>query len=382
MEDITSLKKQIENLKIENEELKSDKNIVRITLKEQEDYQESQIRFRTIFEHSRLGNKLISKDLKITQLNPAMVALLGYENKEEIIGTRILDYAPAEFHHDWKKLQIKLWELKTPSFTLETCLKKKDGSTIWCNVTSILFKDQGETFGYTIIEDISEQKTLRLQKEQSEIFQVTLNTQEEERRRISESLHNGLGQLLYGTKLSIDYLTVKLAVENPKQFQTSKEYAAKLLTDSINNVRRISHELIPSILIDFGLEAAIKDICNQLQSGGIHFDCKVSVGDVKLDNFVELAVFRTAQELMLNIVKHAKATQANVKVQVAGSDVIIAVRDNGQGIEATRHNKPGIGLSSIRNKIDLLKGSLTIESAPEKGTFIEVRLPHQIHDKL
>jgi PAS domain S-box-containing protein len=377
MEDITLLKKQIEDLKNEIQELKSDKNSVRVTIKEQLDYQESQTRFRTIFEHSRLGNKIISSDLKILQVNPSMVKLLGFEEKNEIIGTRILDYAPEEFHHDWKTLQTKLWEMSIPSFTLETCLNKKDGSTIWCNVTSILFKDNGETYGYTIIEDVSQQKLLSLEKKQSDIFKVTLNTQEEERRRISESLHNGLGQLLYGAKLSIESLTQKIAVENSRQFQNLKEYAVRLLTDSINDVRRISHELMPSILIDFGLKDAIESLCYQLK-GKTHFNCHVTLDGAQLDNFVELAVFRTVQELMLNIIKHAKATESTVNVKVEGIYAIINVRDNGRGMDTSQKDKQGIGLSSIRNKVDLLKGDLIIESLPGKGTSIEVRLPHHI----
>jgi len=95
-------------------------------LSEDQQYQESQIRFRTVFEASRLGNKIISSELKILQLNPAMVALLGYQNKDEIIGTAIFDYAPPECHKDWRFLQEKLWQKATPSFSLETCLQRKD----------------------------------------------------------------------------------------------------------------------------------------------------------------------------------------------------------------------------------------------------------------
>jgi PAS domain S-box-containing protein len=164
--DIEVLKKDIEALKKENAILRSNKKSVRITHEEEADYRESQVRFRTIFENSRLGNKIIGRDLKIIQLNASMVALLGYDKKEDIIGTPILNYSPPEFHEDWTTFHTKLWDLNIPSFHLETCLKKKDGKIIWCSVTSILFQDQGETLGYTIIEDISEQHRLRKHKEE------------------------------------------------------------------------------------------------------------------------------------------------------------------------------------------------------------------------
>lgn len=103
--------------------------------------------------------------MKILQVNSALVALLGYEKKEEIIGTYILDYTPPEFYDHWHTLQVKLWSLNVPSLSFETCLRKKDGSIIWCNVTSILFQDQGNTMGYTIIEDISLQHEAKKHKE-------------------------------------------------------------------------------------------------------------------------------------------------------------------------------------------------------------------------
>lgn len=165
MEDTKSLKKEVAKLKAEIDVLKSKKNSSALRSQDEE-YQESQVRFRTVFERSRLGNKIISNELKILQVNSAMVALLGYDNKEEIIGTVILDYAPVDCHKDWRFLQQKLWQRATPSFSLETCLQRKDGTIIWCQVTSILFPDKGETLGYTIIEDITEKYNLRTQREE------------------------------------------------------------------------------------------------------------------------------------------------------------------------------------------------------------------------
>lgn len=161
MDDLQALKTEVTQLKKKIASLKA----YAVHSQELEDYNESQGRFRTVFECSRLGNKIINADLVILQINPAMVALLGYERKEEIVGTKIMDYTPKEFQHHWKVLQENLWDKNTPSFSLETCLRKKDGSVIECQVTSILFQDKGETLGYTIIEDITEQNTLRSQKE-------------------------------------------------------------------------------------------------------------------------------------------------------------------------------------------------------------------------
>ncbi|WP_342644639.1 PAS domain S-box protein [Mucilaginibacter sp. CSA2-8R] len=214
-------------------------------------------------------------------------------------------------------------------------------------------------------------------EQQQQIFKVTLNTQEEERRRISESLHNGLGQLLYAAKLSMSMVNAEVAAVNPEQFNISHRYTEQLLLDAINESRRISHELMPTVLAEFGLKAAIQDICEQLQDG-VRFRCQVLLYNVKLDNYLELAVFRTVQELMINVIKHASATHATVQVKARNGEVSVTVQDNGKGLTVNNQNKPGIGLSSIRSKAELLKGTVEIWSEPGQGTKIEVRFPYQL----
>ncbi len=85
--------------------------------------------------------------------------MLGYP-EEEIIGTKIVSFAHPDFVHHWHELQETLWTRQIPSFQLETCLVTKGGATLWCQVTSIIFRDNGATLGYTIVEDISKRKAL------------------------------------------------------------------------------------------------------------------------------------------------------------------------------------------------------------------------------
>jgi PAS domain S-box-containing protein len=159
----------IKSLKSENEVLKKEVSSMKFLAAtealgnstEHRDNKESRGRFKTVFESSNLGNKIISSDLKILQVNPALVTLLGYDSKEDIIGTRILDYSPRDHQHHWQTLQEHLWTHASSSFSLETTLIKKDGSVIWCQVNSILFQDKGETLGYTTIQDITTHYRLR-----------------------------------------------------------------------------------------------------------------------------------------------------------------------------------------------------------------------------
>jgi len=210
--------------------------------------------------------------------------------------------------------------------------------------------------------------------QQLEIFKVTIATQEEERRRISESLHNGLGQLLYAIKMSMNNLSFNSSTEKPNEFHKAKKYTEDLLADAIRSTRRISHTLSPIILEDFGLKTALEAICDQLESS-TKFRCNVAPGNSFVDKSLELAVFRTVQELMVNTAKHSEATDAYVEVKCDDNNLSIVVRDNGIGFDAEKNGEGGIGLASIRSRVKLLKGSFLITSPLEGGTTIIVKLP-------
>jgi PAS domain S-box-containing protein len=210
--------------------------------------------------------------------------------------------------------------------------------------------------------------------QQLEIFRVTLRTQEEERRRISESLHNGLGQILFATRISMNHLSKEKAVSDPEKFEKSKDYTEHLLTRAIWESRNISHELMPTTLDTFGLRSAIDDVCKQL-SDSIQFKCEYNGVEMRLEKYLELAIYRTVQELMLNVVKHAEATSAEVQVNINSDEIQIRVSDNGRGMKEALYTESGIGLSSISSKIKLLSGTVDIKSVPGNGTDVIVHIP-------
>ncbi|WP_336829260.1 CheR family methyltransferase [Sphingobacterium multivorum] len=221
----------------------------------------------------------------------------------------------------------------------------------------------------------AEEKLRRIEAEQQlEIFRVTLRAQEEERRRISESLYNGLGQLLYGIKINVTYINRKKALEDPAEYDRSKAFTEELITQAIKESRNISHELMPSTLEQFGLRSAINDIAEQL-NGSVSFHCEYSDLGIRLEKYLELAVFRTVQELMLNVVKHAGATFARVNVSIDNDAIYILVSDNGNGINEKEETKTGIGLSSIRSKVKLLNGTVKINSVIDTGTEVIIEIP-------
>jgi PAS domain S-box-containing protein len=171
------------SLEVENQALRAEiawlqaERVEKAVHKELADaYQYSQRRFRTIFEHSPLGHKIIAPDLTIIEANPAMAALLGLPSPEHLVGRRIVEFAHPDKQADWARLQEALWSHHLPWFALETCLLRPDGSSFWCRVTSVLFPDArvGEC-GFSTLEDITARKQLeeRAQQHTQQLHEAT-----------------------------------------------------------------------------------------------------------------------------------------------------------------------------------------------------------------
>jgi len=178
--------------------------------------------------------------------------------------------------------------------------------------------------------------------------------------------------VLYGVKTTLERLNLddfNALEENTNILNRSKE----LLGMCIQESRKISHELMPSILEDFGLKVSVKDICNQLK-GKTHFNCTFSNVDVPMDKYVQLAVYRIVQELSLNIMKHADASLAHIDISIINDQIHIMAKDNGKGFERDNFKTKGIGLKTIESKVKLLNGKITIASKP-KETIIRIQLP-------
>jgi len=197
-----------------------------------------------------------------------------------------------------------------------------------------------------------------------------LDAQEEERRRISESLYIVIGQRLYATKLNMD----QVALQAPKK---PIETVKKLLNQAIDETRRVSHELVPILLKDFGLKEALLDLCSKYDNSSFRISCQVNGLQQRLETYQEVALYRISQELINNIVKHAQANSASLRLSTQEKNVLLQVRDNGKGFNPETGQTKGIGLRSIKDRVKLLNGTFSI-TKPEtgNGTLIAIRKPH------
>jgi two-component system NarL family sensor kinase len=205
-----------------------------------------------------------------------------------------------------------------------------------------------------------------------EIFKACISTEEEERKRVAEDLRNGIGQLLYAVKINLKEVGSARAINNPMGFQQSIQYTDKILGEAITEIRRLSHQMTPSILEDFGLAETINELCKQVSSE-IKINCKMIGLESRFANYFEVSVYRIIQELLLNAVRHAEASEVNVELKLSEAWLNVIVNDNGLGFIPEEAIKKGLGLARLLNKVSLLNGSSKIEC--DHGTKVFISLP-------
>jgi signal transduction histidine kinase len=145
--------------------------------------------------------------------------------------------------------------------------------------------------------------------------------------------------------------------------------ALEMLDQSISELRRVAHHIMPESLMRYGLKVALEDFCHVIP--GAHFQY---IGEnLRLDNRLEILIYRCAYELINNAVKHAQATAINVQLMIDDGVISLTVLDNGIGFDP-QTIKSGIGLENIRNRLAVYNGKINIHSAPEKGTEISIEI--------
>ena len=223
-----------------------------------------------------------------------------------------------------------------------------------------------------------EADNLRLRlTQQRALFEAVQDAQEAERKRMAESLHNGIGQTLYATKLRLDQLHAPLLAADAALVAARNE-ANRLLSEAIRQTRALSHELVPMALEKFGLAAALQDIGSNMSTPRLHLRCVVQLDEDAgpLPPALQMALYRMAQELAQNIVKHARgATAASLELETTPGWALLRAEDNGAGFAAPPAERSGLGLRSICDRVALLGGQLQMGSAPAGGAYVRIRIP-------
>ena len=214
---------------------------------------------------------------------------------------------------------------------------------------------------------------------------AVIRSQEKERKRFAEDLHDGFGQLISALKLNIS----QLDAGNPKPVtreDREKMYqnSIHILDDMYGEVRNIAFNLMPAVLVKKGLIAAVEQLAERFgQAGSMRFDVQAYDISPRLDELTEISLYRVLQEVLNNIVKYAGASEIQVQFVNHDDELVLTVEDNGKGFnpQAFKEAK-GNGWKNIRSRLNLIKGEMEIDSQEGRvgSTFI-IYVPLKVNSR-
>jgi len=284
-------------------------------------------------------------------------------------------------HFNLDFIQMDFQE-KVDFFNNQHVMITKSGKQIpvLINCTRLKSQKPGSNEILIIAHDITEKIMMekKIEQNRNEIRIAINEAQEAERLRLAKDLHDSLGQQLTSISFSIQKL------------HESKKYSGNLVQSvmdqidaSLNETRRLSHNLIPIVLIEFGLITAIQNLINNVNKIGktkfqfFHYDL-----NERIDNKLEKAIYRIIQEGVNNILKHAKAKNASIQLLQNAELLTVLIEDDGVGFKAMNRltneivQDEGIGLLSIRERVSIFNGKFSIESHPGAGTELIIEIPY------
>lgn len=253
----------------------------------------------------------------------------------------------------------------------------KDGSyKIVSDNISILRNLEGKAFRLIgSMHDITEQRNLQAQLAEKEVIyrrhlaRTVLDTQENERKKLAEELHDNVNQLLGVVKLYIEHAIADDAIRD-SLLKKSNEYIDKV----IEELRNLTRNLAPPLLAELGLEQSLISIAEtieEVQPINIRIDIE-NIDEASLQDGQKLMLYRIVQEQLNNVVKHANAANVTVHLEQIDNKVSLVITDDGRGTDLSTDQGQGMGLRNIRNRIELYQGTVAMDSAPGKGFVLDV----------
>ena len=364
----------------------------------------SEVRLRGVMNNTIQSFFLMDKNMRLLLFNTSAEKYIkNVMGKRLKIGEVFLKFTPESLHTLFKEKFNQALAGKVVSNERE--LVYKNGSKAWFDVTYAPIKDVEGGGGMVIFStlDITQRKQaqerekrllqeqIAYQLEQERLKRAAiLEGQERESHRISRELHDGVGQMLSALSYQINHLETILdeaklgfaskAYDN--QIRPTSERAKQLLKEVIQEIREISHNLMPKILVDYGLIEALKQLRLDLSGGAnIPINLDIFCESERFEDNIEISIFRIAQEAVNNILKYAQATEVNIQLIEHETNLQLLVEDNGKGfeLEAVKYKNTN-GLINMEERARLVNGHFSIDTELDKGTCIMVEIPLKTND--
>jgi signal transduction histidine kinase len=222
-----------------------------------------------------------------------------------------------------------------------------------------------------MIKNQVEKRMLQNEK-QNDLLRAILETQEGERQRLAEDLHDSVGQVLSAVKLNLHRLDKTCAQDN--QALPLLDTTRKLIDECILEIRSIIQNVRPPLLTDFGLVEALSDLCIKIQRNtGIEVIFKHETEQERFNAEIEVTLYRIVQELFGNSIKHARASFIELNLTVKDKQLVLTYKDNGLGFDLSKINS-GSGLKNMQSRAEFIKGQIQINANKDKGMMAEIKV--------
>ena len=218
-----------------------------------------------------------------------------------------------------------------------------------------------------------------LNRQQNELFNAIVNTQDQERKRIAQDIHDSLGSVLSAAKLKLSSLEESKKILSPDQLE-KYQASLDLLDEASTELRNISHNIMPATLSKLGLEAALQSLIDKI---AVHSKMQINFTahgfEGRIEESTEMSIYRIILELLNNIVKHAAAEKVTIQIIKYPAYINLMIEDDGRGFDYHKafEEKKGIGLGNILSRVEYLNGTVEIDSAAGKGTTVIIEIPYK-----
>jgi PAS domain S-box-containing protein len=328
---------------------------------------ESEKRFQLLFDNS--GDEIYLEDLdaNIIEVNYETTKQLGY-TREELLKKNMADLKTPKYVEVVKRNLNKV--IHSGKHIFETEHITKDSKVIFMEMSSRLIDYSGGKAILSIGRDITERKNI-----ERKIASAIIETEEKERRRFAADLHDDLAPLLSTIKLYADLL--KKGNFNKISPQETIQSIDELIEKAIISTREISNNIMPSILQDFGLVAAVKDFCNYINNTkSIKIKLEAEQYILTGSRIEETVLYQSIKELVNNTLKHSTANLIEIFLESNEDNINFLYKDNGIGFDVNEktQNPTGSGLNNIINKVKTINGLTLIKSEPNEGMTMLITL--------
>jgi PAS domain S-box-containing protein len=345
----------------------------------EERLRESEERFRATFYQAAVGIAQTSLDGQLLMLNDRFCEILGY-SREELQEKTFIDITHPDDREASRETVRDLLGGES-SRSLEKRYIRKDGITVWARVfVSLVRGEHAPRYLIAVVEDITEkiQAERALRESRRELRALAgrlINAQEEERRRISRQLHDDFSQRLALLALDTSGLMMALPPSRNRIKETLRDLHGRIVQMSVD-VRRISHQLHPSILEDLGLAAALSEVCGEFSAReGIDATLELKTIPEALPTEVASCLYWVAREALHNIAKYAHASRVRLTLTGRPEGVQISIQDDGAGFDPEPGRRHGLGIISMKERVRMVQGEFTIHSQPGRGTDVRAFVP-------